>query len=118
MNAKEDVVYPRVLFFEVVAVVRGDDRDSEPFAYFKNPLVDLLLLLNAVMLYLKIEPSVVKCLLVELGSLDGGLHLACPDKIRHLSVQARAKGDKPCVALLEKLLVDPRLVVKSFDICL
>ena len=98
-----------------MTVIGGNQRYAKLLGEFYQSLVYLLLFLDAAVLHFKIKP-VVKDFLQDLGLPAGCVHIAVQDQVGDAAVQAGSQGNKAFIVGNQGFLVDPRLVVKTFQL--
>jgi len=104
-----------VVALDVVAVAGGDEPEPGLARHLLPRLVDLLLLVEAVGLHLEEERVLLEqrlvlerfvlCLFVALAH----------ERLRDLAAETRRQTDEPLGMILEQLLVDARVVIKTFE---
>jgi hypothetical protein len=114
LDAEQQIMDRRILFLEVVRVVRRDHAQVIPCREFDQSLVQLLLFGNAVFLDFDEEPvaseDVEKLPRHVVAHAIVAIHDCARDETAHAR---RCREDAPRV-LLERLEIDARFVVESF----
>ena len=105
-----------VLPVQVVAVVRRHDGDACVLCQPEEFPVHLLLLGDPVVLELEVEILLAEDLLVFEGDPLRVVIPVLDEQRRDLAAEAGREADKPFSVGPQQFLVDPRLVVESFEI--
>jgi hypothetical protein len=108
------VVRVGVGLFEIVRVVRRDERHSHPPGQFDRPLGTLPLDFQSAVLDFEIKP-VAEDAAIPGGQLLGFVHPVAQEQERKLSRRAPREADEAFVVSRKEFFVDARLVVKTFQ---
>ena len=115
LDTQEGVVGLGVFLVDVVDVVRGDKREAVMLGHLGEHGIELVLLGNAVVHKLDEEVVLAENLDVFLESGVGGVEVAVEDILGNFSGQARGGSDQALAVLGQELVVNARLVVKTFE---
>ena len=113
LDAQHHVLRVGVVFAEVVAVVGGDQRQAEIFFQLEQAGMDAVFQLQALILNLEEEIFFAEDVGVRAGSRARGVVVAFDQALGDFALQASGEADQSAGVLGEKLLADPRLVVKA-----
>ena len=103
----------RVFFFDVVAVVRDDERDARLARKPDELWVDISLILQAVVLQLEIKIARAENIEIPLGGLLGRVVGADRKRARDLARKAGRKRDEPFAVRAQQIEIGAGLVVKA-----
>ena len=113
LDADQDVVHLRVFFFDVVAVVRDDERDARLARKPDELRVDISLILQAVVLQLEIKIARAENIEIPLGGLLGRVVGADRKRARDLARKAGRKRDEPFAVRAQQIEIGAGLVVEA-----
>gem|GEM_PF-4247483 len=103
-----------IFFIHVVTVVRRDQRDTRLITEHDQVLVDLRLLGELIALDLEIVIASSEDTVVPERSILRLLRIVLEDICRDLAGHTRRQRDQALGILLEKLVIDSRLIVETF----
>ncbi len=116
LDAHENFVRARVFAAQIMRVVGGDERN----AGFDRQAVDLrrqpLVLLEAVILNFEEEVLLAEDVAIGIGQAAGVVVFIVEDGFVEVAAQARREADEAFRMRGEQILIDARLVVKTFEI--
>ena len=115
LDTEQHILRVRVLSFQIVRVIRADERDPRLAGNADEPTRRLRLLRDTVVLQLQIKRAASEqC--VQLLRLGLGLGIASVHQLlRNVPGEAAGQTDKPLRVLVQQLPVDTRLAVKAAD---
>ena len=97
----------RVLLAEIVCVVRAYHGQPRLLVNAQHSLVDCLLILDAMVLELQVEPLWPKDLGQFQRILLGVFIFSVPQPPWNLPCEARREGDQPCAVFSQQLQINP-----------
>lgn len=104
-----------VVLVEVVGIVGGDQRQSHLVGDVHGALETHALDFDVRVLNLHVE-AVTEDFDVPFGELAGLVHFFGEDQLGEFAGRAAGEADQPFAVPLQQFLVDPRLVVKTFEV--
>ena len=116
LNAQQDVVRSGVLLAQVVAIVRGDERDIELGGQPNQFGVDAALLFKSLVLELDVVVAAPEDLDHLADGMPGAVGVAVQQQPADLSRQAAGRSNEPFGMLGERLLIDARSVVEPLQV--
>src|SRR4030067_870221 len=106
---------PGIFALEVMAIIRGYHRQEELPTDLKKPCIAQGRVFNSIFLEFDKKPSALEDLAIFLCGLEGFLHLPPARQDGNLSFEASAEANQTLVIFAQKFLIDPRLIIESFE---
>ena len=116
LQAEHHVVWPGVLFLQIMTVVGPDQRDPQLLVNLNQTTIGDALVLQTIRLDLQVVVILAKDLPVLTGRLDRALHILLADQVGDLATQTAGECDETLMMLLKQFFVHPRLVIEPFQI--
>ena len=116
LNAHQDFLSVGIGLREVVAVVRGDQRDAGFFREAHEVAIDADVLLETLVLHFEEEISFAENIAQAVGAFLGLIVFFGEQRVGHFAAQAGGKRDQSFAVLGEQLVIHAGFVIEAVEI--